>query len=333
MYATDASNYRQVPLGVVLPRHPGDVVAALATCRDFEVPVIPRGAGTSLAGQGCNRAVVIDCSRWMKGVTELDPVGRTARVAPGTVLDQLQLSAGEHGLAFGPDPASHNRATLGGMIGNNACGMHSIGCGRTSDNIAALDVVTYDGVQLRLGRTSETEIETLAAVGGRTGDIYRSLRSLAQRYEGPIRTRYPPIARRVSGYNLDELLNDRGFNLARALVGTEGTCVVVLSAVVSLVPRPAWRALVVLGYPSIVAAADAVPSVMALDPIGLEGMDDVLVGYARHAGVAGADLLPEGSAWLIAEVGGDSFAEAELAARTLAAGAGAATGGGGAWTG
>ena len=251
LYATDASNYRQVPIGVVVPRAIDDVVATIAVCHDHGAPVLSRGGGTSLAGQTCNTAVVIDWSKYLRHVVEIDPTQKRARVQPGTVLDDLRRAAKVHGLTFGPDPATHTHCTLGGMIGNNSCGIHSVMAGRTADNVHALDVLTYDGVQLHVGATGEEAARAMAASGGRVGEIYTKLLRLRDAYADEIRARFPRIPRRVSGYNLDELLPERGFHVARALVGSEGTCVTVLEAEVDLVDDPPARSLLVIGYPDI----------------------------------------------------------------------------------
>ncbi|HWC40200.1 MAG TPA: FAD-binding oxidoreductase, partial [Acidimicrobiales bacterium] len=248
VWSTDASNFRQVPLGVVLPRHVDDVVAAVAACHQHGAPITLRGGGTSLAGQATNTGVVIDTSKYLDQVIELDPTQLTARVQPGVVLDTLRHRAGPHGLTFGPDPATHDRCTLGGMIGNNSCGMHSVIGGRTSDNVESLDVLLYDGTRLTVGATDEAELDAIIAGGGRRGEIYAALRVLRDRYADRVRQRFPPIPRRVSGYNLDELLPEKGFHVGRALVGTEGTCVTVLGAVVRLIASPPHRAVVVIGY-------------------------------------------------------------------------------------
>ena len=238
LYSTDASNYRQVPIGVVIPRTIDDVVAAIAVCRRHGAPVLARGGGTSLAGQCCNVAVVLDFSKHLNGIVELDPGKRRARVQPGLVLDDLRDAAEAHGLTFGPDPATHNHCTLGGMIGNNSCGVHSVMAGKTDDNVEELEVLTYDGLRLRVGPTTEEELQRFVRAGGRRGEIYGRLRDLRDRYAPLIRERFPPIPRRVSGYNLPDLLPENGFHVARALVGTEGTCVTVLEATVCLVPSP-----------------------------------------------------------------------------------------------
>jgi FAD/FMN-containing dehydrogenase len=258
-YATDASNYRQVPIGVVVPRTVDDVVATVAACREFGAPVLSRGGGTSLAGQCCNVAVVMDFSKYLHQVLELDPDRRLARVRPGIVLDDLRQAATPHGLTFGPDPATHDHCTLGGMLGNNSCGMHAQMAGRTSDNTRELEVLTYDGLRLRVGATSDAERARIIAEGGRRGEIYRRLERLADRYGDLVRERYPKIPRRISGYALDELLPENGFNLARALVGSESTCVTILEATLDLIPWPSAQTLVVLGYPDIYTAGDHCP--------------------------------------------------------------------------
>ena len=243
LYATDSSNYRQVPIGVVVPRDVEDLIAAVAVCREHDAPILPRGGGTSLAGQCCNVAVVLDCSKHLRRIVEIDPEARTARVEPGVVLDQLRAASEAHGLTFGPDPASHGWCTLGGMIGNNSCGVHSIMAGKTDVNVESLEVLTYDGVRMRVAATSDGELDRIVAEGGRRGDVHARLRDLRDRYADRIRERYPDLPRRVSGYNLDALLPENGFHVARALVGTEGTCVTVLEATVRLVTSPPSRVL------------------------------------------------------------------------------------------
>lgn len=247
IYSTDASIYRQVPLGVVLPAHEADLVETVALCRQWEAPIGMRGGGTSLAGQSCNAAVLIDTTKHMHHLLELEPAGKRARVQPGLILDDLRRAAERHHLTFAPDPATHNHCTLGGMIGNNSCGVHSVMAGRTADNIAELDVLTYRGLRLRVGPTSESELTDIINQGGPRGEIYARLKALRDRYASLIRLRYSAIPRRVSGYNLDELLPEKGSHVARALVGTEGTCAIVLSAVAQLVHSPPEPVLVVLG--------------------------------------------------------------------------------------
>ncbi len=326
LYATDASNYRQVPIGLVVPRDAEDVVAAVAACREFGAPVLSRGGGTSLAGQTCNVAVVLDFSKYMRGVVRVDAAARKAWVEPGAVLDRLREAAEEYDLTFAPDPATHSRCTLGGMIGNNSCGVHALMGGKTVDNIERLEVLLYDGTRMSVGPTSEEELERKIAAGGREGEIYAGLRGLRDRYAGLVRERFPDIPRRVSGYNLDQLLPENGFNVARALVGSEGTCVTVLEAECGLVRSPQYRRLVALGFTDAFVAADHVPQVLAFGPIGLEGFDGLLVEFMRRKNLATDDvgLLPAGcGGFLLCEFGGDSAEEVEgKAARFAAAAAG-----------
>ena len=317
LYSTDASNYRQTPIGVVAPRTVEDVVAAVAVCRAYGVPVTSRGAGTGLAGGACNVAVILDCSRHLNRIIEIDPQRRLARVQPGVILDDLRAAAAEHGLTFGPDPSTHAYCTLGGMIGNNACGVHSITAGRTSDCVEALEVLTYDGVRLRVGRTDDQQLQRLLAAGGRVAEIFAGLKRIADEHGQRIRSRFPRIPRRVSGYNLDDLLPEKGLHVARALVGTEGTCVVVLEATLNLTPSPRAHALLVLGYKDVYEAGDHVTQVLAYQPVGLEGMDEKLIAYVRrkYAHPQGAASLPEGGGWLLAEFAGDTPEQANARAR------------------
>ncbi len=313
LYATDASNYRQVPIGLVVPLDVGDVEATVAACREFAAPVLSRGAGTSLAGQCCNVAVVLDFSKHLHGILELDPEGKIARVEPGIVLDALRAEAEVFDLTFAPDPATHSRCTLGGMIGNNSCGVHALMGGKTVENVHELEVLLYDGTRMRVGATPEDELERIIAGGGRRGDIYRRLCGLRDRYAELVREKFPDIPRRVSGFNLDQLLPENGFHVARALVGSEGTCVTVLEAVCELKPSPQHRRLVVLGFDSAFVAADHVPQVLAFGPIGLEGFDGLLVEYMRRKNLKQDDvaLLPSGEGFLLCEFGADSAADVE----------------------
>jgi len=311
-YASEASNYRQVPIGVVLPRSAADVMAALAACRAHGAPVLARGGGTSMCGQSVNVAVVIDCSKYMDRVLSIDAAARSALVEPGVVCDSLSAAAAGHGLVFGPDPATHSRCTLGGMIGNNSCGAHSVMAGKTVENIEALEVATYDGARFWCGPTDEAGFDRILAKNDRQAEIYRGLRMLADSYAGPIRAGFPKIKRRVSGYNLDQLLPESGFNVARALVGSEGTCALTLQAKARLVKNPRHRVLLVQGHPDIYAAGDAVPEILARGPIACEGLDEPIIGGLRERGLKLADLalLPEGRAWLLIEFGGDTREEA-----------------------
>src|SRR6185312_9041369 len=224
------------PIGVVLPRTLEDVVAVHRVCREHGAPLTPRGCGTSLSGETVNVAVILDCSKHLTGIGEVDPERRLVTVEPGAINEHVNRKAGPHGLVFGPDPSTHAYCTIGGNVGNNSCGAQSVQAmflgegGRTSDNVHSLGILTYDGLRMRVGATSEPDLEQIVAAGGRRGEIYAALRDLRDRYAELIRERYPDIPRRVSGYNLDDLLPERGLNVARALVGTEGTCVTVLEA-------------------------------------------------------------------------------------------------------
>jgi FAD/FMN-containing dehydrogenase/Fe-S oxidoreductase len=320
LYATDSSNYRQLPIGVVRPLDTDDLAETVLVCRDHDAPLTLRGGGTSLAGQATNAAVVVDVSRHLNRIVELDPERRLARVQPGVVLDDLRSAAAAHGLTFGPDPATHDRCTLGGMLGNDSCGAHSIMAGRTSDNVESLDVLTYDGLRLTVGRTADDELARLCAEEGRRGEIYRSLCSLRDRNAPLIRERFPKLPRLVSGFALGALLPECGFDVARSLVGTEGTCVTILEATVRLVPSPPARALAVLGYADVFEAADRTPEVMSTQPIGLEGFDDRLVEACRRKrlNLAAIDLLPPGVGWLLVEFGAATAKEAESKARRAA---------------
>jgi FAD/FMN-containing dehydrogenase len=296
LYATDGSSYRQVPIGVVIPRTCDDVIATLATCREHGAPILSRGGGTSLAGQCCNAAVVMDFSKYLAQILEIDPARKLARVQPGVILDHLRNAAEKHHLTFAPDPATHDRCTLGGMIGNNSCGVHSVMAGKTDDNIEALDVLTYDGLRMNVGATSPEELEQIVRAGGHRGEIYSKLKNIADQYGDLVRRRYPDIPRRVSGYNLNFLLPENGFHVARALVGSEGTCVTILQATCRLVESPPERVLLVIAYPDIFQAADHVPDVMAHKPIGLEGIDDLLAEYTRRRGI-NSEGLAEAGCW------------------------------------
>jgi FAD/FMN-containing dehydrogenase/Fe-S oxidoreductase len=297
----DASNYRREPLGVVAPADAGDVAAALAVCREHGVPVVARGGGTSIAGQATGTGVVLDFTRRMNAVLAVDPVARTARVQPGVVLDDLRSAAAAHGLTFGPDPSTHSRCTLGGMIGNNACGSHSVAWGTTADNVLALDVLTYRGERV------------LMAPGfGADGPVRlrEGTRALVDAHLAVLRTGFPRLPRRISGYALDRLLPEHGRDAVGAFTGSEGTLGVLTEATVRLVPVPAARALAVLGYPDESAAADAAHLLLPRRPLTVEGMAADLVGGAAAA-------LPPGGAWLFVEVGGDDPDDALARARDL----------------
>ncbi len=317
LYAADGSNYRQIPIGLVVPRDAGDVIAAVAACRKYGAPVLARGAGTSLAGQCCNVAVVLDFTKYMNQIIEINPEQRFARVQPGVVLDILRNQAETHRLTFAPDPSTHSRCTIGGMIGNNSCGAHSLLGGKTVDNVAELRILLYDGTVMTVGATSGQELESIINQGGRHGEIYSKLRTIRDQYSELIRARFPQIPRRVSGYNLDELLTERGFHVGRALVGTEGTCAIVLEAKVKLVHSPQCRALVGLGYEDAFLAADHVPEVLDFKPIGLEGFEASIIDGLRKKGTANLDLFPEGRGYLLVEFGSDDPGQAQNLALRL----------------
>jgi FAD/FMN-containing dehydrogenase len=312
LYATDLSAYRQVPIGVVVPRDADDVVSAVEACRAHEAPVLGRGGGTSLGGQTCNVAVVIDFSKYMNRLLEVDVERRVARVQPGLVGMHLRKATAEQGLTWAPDPATFEYCTLGGMIGNNSCGVHStmLGMeGRSSDSVEELEILTYRGERLRVG-------------GGEAGlppDLRDKLVALRDRYGDLVRERYPKIPRRVSGYNLDDLLPEKGFHVGRSLSGTEGTCALVLEATVRLVDWPPARALAVLGYPDQYHAADHVMEILEHEPLGLEAVDSTVTENLKKLrfNLDAFALYPEGGAWLLAEFGGETGEDAAERARGL----------------
>ncbi|OBH18372.1 FAD-binding and (Fe-S)-binding domain-containing protein [Mycolicibacter sinensis] len=319
MYANDASNYRQVPIGVVVPKTIEDVVQTVRACHGYRAPVLCRGGGTSLSGETVNVAVVIDFSKYLTEIIDIDAGQRLCTVQTGVINEQLNKATGEYGLVFGPDPSSHSRCTLGGNIGNNSCGVHSIqahfyGPGpRTSDNTHALEIITYDGARFWVGNNEESKIDAIIAQGGRKGEIYAALRDLRDRYADDIRKGYPDVdelPRRVSGYNLDELLPEKGFNVARALVGTESTCAVVLSATMMLTPAMLHRSVVVVAFDSVGDAGDLAPEIMEFKPIGCEAVDSLLVHDQELTGTnaAGRAQLPQvdsAGAWLMVQFGSD----------------------------
>ncbi|MFD4539987.1 FAD-binding and (Fe-S)-binding domain-containing protein [Streptomyces bauhiniae] len=291
----DASNYRRVPLGVVAPRDAEDVAAVLEVCRARGTPVVARGGGTSIAGQATGTGVVLDFTRHMNEVLELDPDGRTARVQPGLVLDRLQAAAAPYGLRFGPDPSTHGRCTLGGMIGNNSCGAHSVAWGTTADSVRDLSVLTARGERSRLGRDWSGAPE--------------GLRTLVEGELARLRTGFPELPRRISGYALDALLPEHGADVARSFCGSEGTLGVLTEAVLDLVEAPAAHALAVLGYADESAAADAASGLLTHGPLTVEGMAADLI----RAPIG----LPQGGAWLFVETGGASAGEARARAEAV----------------
>ena len=320
LYATDASNYRQVPLGVVLPKSEEDIINTVSVCRKYKAPLLSRGGGTSLTGACCNVAVVMDMTKYYNKILHIDKEKKTVLVQPGIVLDEMRgTTSKEAQLTFGPDPATHSHCAIGGMLGNNSCGIHSImsqfyGYGaRMSDNTESLTVLTYDGLKLKVGPTSDEELEKYINEGGRKGEIYHKLKNLRDKYGDEIRKKFPNIPRRVSGYDLPALLPENGFNVAQALVGSEGTCVVILQANMKLMPDTGARSLLVLGYPDIYTAGAACPGIMKHEPIGLEGFDDLLIQFMKKKGLNLNDLplLPKGGGWLLVEFGGKDKTESD----------------------
>ncbi len=326
LYATDGSNYRQVPIGVVIPKNEKDIIETTAICKKYHAPLLSRGCGTSLAGQCCNVAVVMDMTKYYNNILNIDKDRKLVSVQPGIVLDEMRgATLQEAGLTFGPDPATHTHCSIGGMLGNNSCGVHSVmsqfyGYGaRMSDNTESLTVLTYDGLKIKVGPTSEEELENIIREGGRKGEIYQKLKALRDKYQDLIREKFPRIPRRVSGYDLPSLLPENGFNVAQALVGSEGTCVVILEATMKLMPSPKERSLLVLGYPDIYVACKDISEIMKHKPIGLEGMDDILIGFMKKKGLNLKDipLLPKGKGWLLVEFGGKDKEETDNKAKAL----------------
>jgi FAD/FMN-containing dehydrogenase/Fe-S oxidoreductase len=331
LYATDASNYRQVPIGVVIPKTLEDIVATHRACHEFGAPVLPRGGGTSLSGETVNFAVVIDVSKYLTEIGNADAATETVVCQPGVINEQLNDKTGAQiNMVFGPDPSTHSRCTIGGNLGNNSCGIHSVqsqlyGPGpRTSDSVEALEVVTYEGERFWVGVNEEERLEEIIAAGGRKGEIYAQLRDLRDRYADLIRERYQPateLPRRVSGYNLDELLPERGFNVARALVGTEGTCATFTQVKFKLTPALLRRTLVVVEYDELPDAAEHVMEIIEQwKPIGLEALDHLLIEDQLEKGEHVSDIkeLPRrekpDAAWLLVQFGADEEGESEQTA-------------------
>ena len=322
IYATDASNYRQVPIGVVIPKTQKDVIKTVAICRRYQAPVLSRGGGTSLAGQCCNAAVVIDWSKYLNRIIELNVEQRFARVEPGTICDEVVKAARPYDLTYAPDPATHNHCCFGGMLGNNSCGAHAQMNGPAVNNVESLDILLYDGTRMTVGWLTEMEWRERISKGGREGEIYAKLLGLRERYRSLIESRYPKIVRRISGYNLDQLIpNKQGMvNIARALIGSEGTCVTILGAKVTLIFNHPERVLLVLGYPDVYQAADHLMEVLESNPIALEGIDYRLHENIKKKGGLHSEhlsLLPDGRGWLIVQFGAATQQEAKQTAEEL----------------
>ncbi|MER5372851.1 FAD-binding and (Fe-S)-binding domain-containing protein [Streptomyces sp. NPDC002553] len=321
LYAYDASNYRVPPKAVVFPRSAEDVVAVLRACREAHVPLTARGGGTSMAGNAVGPGVVLDFSRHMNRILDIDPVARTARVEAGVILDALRSATALHGLTFGPDPSSHSRCTVGGMIGNDACGNRSVRHGRTSGHVEALEIVTADGVRAVADRTGlrAADPDDTDAVR-RVARLEADVRRLIDGNLAPIRTELGRVPRQVSGYQLHHLLPEHGFDMARALVGTEGSCAVVTAATVRLVATAQASTLLTLGYDDVVDAAEDVPEILRWNPTAVEGMDEAIVATMRtRRGPDSVTGLPEGRAWLYVELDGDDQADVDARAADLLA--------------
>ncbi|HEY7487278.1 MAG TPA: FAD-linked oxidase C-terminal domain-containing protein [Streptosporangiaceae bacterium] len=318
-YSTDASNFRQTPIGVVVPRKVDAAAEAVLVARDHGAPVLSRGGGTSLAGQCTNTAVVIDWSKYCTQIESVDAGARTCVVQPGIVLDELNKQLAPTGLRFGPEPATHMNCTIGGMIGNNSCGATAQRTGKVVDNIARLEVQLYDGTRFWCGETNDEEYVAIERRADPRAAVYRQLRRLREEYGEEIRRRYPDIPRRVSGYNLDSLLPEHGFDVAGLLVGSESTLVTVLRAELKLVPVIKERTLVVLGFPSIDKAGDAIPAILPYEPIALEGVDHRLIRDERikHLNEEALAEMPEGHAFLMVQFGGNDLDAVEEQAHRL----------------
>ncbi|MES5818462.1 FAD-binding and (Fe-S)-binding domain-containing protein [Streptomyces sp. RG80] len=318
-YSTDASNFRQTPIGVVVPRTPEAAAEAVAVAREHGAPVLSRGGGTSLAGQCTNTAVVLDWSKYCHELESVDADARTCVVQPGIVLDDLNRQLAPTGLRFGPEPATHANCTIGGMIGNNSCGATAQAYGKVVDSVARLEVLLYDGTRFWCGGTSDEEYAEIERQGDLRAAVYRQLRALRETYADEIRRRFPDIPRRVSGYNLDSLLPEHGFDVAGLLVGSESTLVTVLRAELKLVPVVRERVLVVLGFSGIDRAADAVPEILPYEPIALEGLDSYLLRDERlkHLNPEARAQLPEGDAYLMVQFGADTVEEADERAHRM----------------
>ena len=316
-YSSDASNYRVVPAVVAFPRSANEVVAALGVCRDLNAPIVTRGGGTSIAGNALSAGLVLDLSRHLNRVLHIDPEQGTALVEPGTVLDDITAAAAPYGLQFGPDPSTHSRATIGGAIGNNACGSRALRYGRTADNVIALDVITGTGARFTAGRGPTAADPESAAAGAA---LLTDLRALVGGNLATIRTEFGRFTRQVSGYSLEHLLPENGVDVAKFLSGTEGTLALTLQATVRLVAAPRATALAVLGYADMASAAEAVPALLPHLPVALEGLDSRLVNVVRtRRGPAAVPDLPRGGGWLFAETAGDTLDEARAAAHKLVA--------------
>ncbi|MFS3129826.1 FAD-binding and (Fe-S)-binding domain-containing protein [Nocardioides sp. Bht2] len=306
-YTSDASLYRVPPRLIAFPRNAEQVAAAIEVAREHRVPLTPRGAGTSVAGNAIGPGIVLDVSKHLDRIIAIDTQARTARVQPGVVQADLQRAAAPFGLRFGPDPSTASRCTIGGMIGNDACGSRSLAYGRTADNVEALSLITGTGAELITSRTTGHRGFAPARL---------ALGELIDTHLSVLRTEFGRFPRQVSGYALQHLLPEHGRDLTRALVGSEGTLGVVTEATVRLIPEPRHRVLVVLGYPEMVTAAEAVPGLLTHEMTACEGLDSRIVDVVRAR--RAVPELPDGQAWIFAELAGESPTELEARAARLA---------------
>nr|WP_231644868.1 FAD-binding and (Fe-S)-binding domain-containing protein [Sciscionella sp. SE31] len=308
-YSADASLYRVPPAAIVRPRDLDEVAAVVKVAEETKTPITPRGAGTSIAGNAVGKGIILDFTKHFARVLDIDPRAGTATVQPGVVLDSLQAAAAPHGLRFGPDPSTHNRCTIGGMLGNNACGSRALGYGRTADNVVSIELLSGTG-------RSITAMRGMDPAGSPT---LAALSDLVRENLATLRTQFGRFRRQVSGYSLEHLLPENGFNLAKALVGTEGTLGIVTEATLNLVERPTDSVLVVLGYPDMPAAADAVPALLPHNPVAMEGLDARIVDVVQERKGAGrVPKLPKGKGWLMVELAGRRMEElSALAARMV----------------
>ena len=309
-YSYDASNYRVAPVAVVFPRSVDDVVAVAQFASEQGIPLVSRGGGTSMAGNAIGAGIVLDFSRHLQTIRSIDATAQTAVVEAGVILSTLQreVAAASTGtLTFAPDPSSRTRATIGGAIGNDACGNHSVRHGRTSDHVLALDLVTAAGIRLTATRTGLTATDQADAAAVALADtLTAGLRQLAANHLKEFRLELGQIARQVSGYHLSHLLPEHGFDVARALVGSEGTCAIVVAATVQLVPQPRAALLLSLGYDDVVDAARDVPTILEFSPAAIEGIDEAIVQTMQaRRGPDSVQGLPEGKAWLYVDLDGD----------------------------
>ena len=321
-YSYDASNYRIPPLGIVFPRSAQEIVMVMKVCHQHQIPVTSRGGGTSMAGNAVGRGLVLDLSRHLNKVLRIDLISKQATAEVGIVLETLQSTIENethNQLTFAPDPSSKSRATLGGAIANDACGNHSVRYGRTSAHLVALNLVTADGVQITATNTGiEPTFPNDDSAASRAAELTSALCSLVEANAQDIRLELDRIPRQVSGFQLAHLLPEQGFDVARSLAGSEGTCAVIVSATVQLVPTPSASMLLALGYSDVIQAAEDVPTILEFGPAAIEGMDRAIVETMRRIrGPESVQGLPDGSAWLYVDLDGEDASDIETKASQL----------------